>query len=228
MLSAALLALGSGAVLWGATQRPATDAELAPLGSAEYVQVLAENIVAAEHEWRAVHAALLAGALLWALGAPALRMRTGGGFTGTGLLALGMGAALWTVALVLDGFVAPVRASAAAAQSFTVRSLDGFRATHEAAATLGVLGWLLIGLGVAALSSAAVAARELPGPVRFGTGVPGVLVGLWPLAAVGAGFFRPGVFTSELWRPTAAVTAVWFVVAAAALVWTSLVSAKQG
>ncbi|WP_199435535.1 hypothetical protein [Qaidamihabitans albus] len=217
LLSAALLAAGSGLVLWGAARYPAAGI-VPPADSAERFQVFAENIVAGA-DWRAVHAALLAGPLLWALGAVALTGRTG--FARTGMVALTTGAAGWAVALVLYGFAAPLAAESAAAAAFRPESLDGFRVTHEAAVRLGLVSWLLLGAGVAALSAAALTARRLRAPLRFGVGVPGVFIGLWPIAAGAAGLFRPGFFTGALWLPTAAVTAVWFVLTAAAIGWTS-------
>lgn len=204
-----LLLAGTVAFLWGGAQHPATGESLGPIGSDEYFRNFVEH-VRSHRGWEAIHTGILAGPVLWALGIAAWsRRRVRDSAAGLANVALAMGAALWAVTFVFDGFLAPVHA--AAVPSAGEAALHAFRANQNVVIRLGLVSWLLIGAAVAALGARLLAQRRR----RVGStvlGVVGVALGLWPLVAWAAGVFRPGPFTSPAWIPTAVLTALWFAV----------------
>lgn len=105
ILSATLIALGVAVFLWGGSRHPATGADLGPLGSTEYLGVFAAH-VAGIADWRTIHAAILAGPILWALGGIGLARELGRSgapdYAVTGAAALGMGAVAATSAWAAD------------------------------------------------------------------------------------------------------------------------------
>lgn len=219
LVCASLLMTGVIAFLWGGAQHPATDASLGPLGTPEYFRAFASHV--AGHEgWRAIHAGILAGPVLWALGAVGLARRfspaTEPGWSALGLMSLGLGAVAWAVVFVLDGFVAPLQAAAVMEAGSSLDAVLAFRSNQEVVIRLGLVSWLLIGFGIAAMSTGAWVSKDR-GLVRLVLAPIGFVVGLWPLVAWAAGPFRPGPFTSELWTPTALMTSAWFLVASFAL-----------
>lgn len=223
VVSASLLVAGTIVFSWGGNQHPATDGTLGPVGSQEYFRTFAEHVLHTDG-WRGMHAALLAGPLLWALGAVGfLRYGTRSadrpGFGHTGVVALAMGAVAWAVVFVIDGFVSPLVATTAADSGLTPASLEPFRAWQEVVARLGLVSWVLIGAGIAALAAAILAAREPGLAQRLIVGLSGLVIGLWPIIATALGEFHPSAFTSDLWRPTAVVTSAWFALASVALIW---------
>jgi hypothetical protein len=137
---------------------------------------------------------------------------------------LTIGAALWALAFVLDGFIAPRLArvlAASADDALRAASLAAFGVNQAMVAHLGGVGLALIGAGSAALSAALLALV----PLRSGPGVfaaVGLALGAWPLLAILTGEFTPGPFTSPLWLPTALAMAAWFLGLAAIVVRGSL------
>lgn len=220
-ICATLLTAGVVAFLWGGSRHPLTDASLGPLGTPDYFRAFARH-VAGHSGWQEIHAGILAGPVLWALGAVGLARRVGregdAGWAQFALVGLAIGSALWAVVFTLDGFVAPLQAAAVMAAGSSADAVQAFRSNQEIVLRLGLVSWLLIGTGIASLSMAARASSERARLVRFVLVPVGLVVGLWPLVAFVAGPFRPGPFTSSLWTATAIVTGVWFLIAAAALV----------
>jgi len=217
---AALLTGGVLAFLWGGAQHPLTDSSLGQLGSPDYFREFARH-VANQAGWQRIHAGILAGPVLWALGSVGLARRLRGegevGWSELALMALGTGAALWAVVFVLDGFVAPLQAAAVVEPGSSVDAVNAFRTNQEIVIRLGLVSWLLIGTGIASLSIAAWSSREQARLVRVALVPAGLAVGTWPIVAFVAGPFRPGPFTSVLWTPTAILTAIWFLIAVAVL-----------
>lgn len=221
LFSAVLLVAGSVAFMAGGRLHPSTDHSMGPVSSPEYFETFARQVVQTDG-WRGMHAALLAGPVLWALGLVALsrlgaRNPGSAGFGLTGAIALAMGAVSWAVVFVIDGFIGPLQAADAADAGYSPEAIEAFRHYQEIVARLGLVSWLLIGLGIALVATAVLIAD---GPHRIRraiVAVPGLLVGLWPLLALAIGEFQPSVFTSSLWTPTALVTACWFLLAAVIL-----------
>lgn len=218
---AILLATGVLAFMWGGAQHPRTDASLGPVGTPEYFRAFAHHV--AKHEaWQSIHTGILAGPVLWALGAVGLWRRfspgTEGGWSALGLLSLALGAAAWSVVFVLDGFIAPLQAAAIMEAGSSIDAVHAFRSNQEIVIRLGLVSWLLIGAGIASMSVGVWASRQQGRLIRLVLAPFGLAVGLWPLVAWGAGTFRPGPFTSPLWTATAILTSLWFLVAAVVLV----------
>lgn len=220
-MCAMLLTMGVLAFLWGGAQHPLTDASLGPLGTPEYFRAFARHVTGHE-DWQAIHGGILAGPVLWALGAVGLARHfspaTDAGWSTMGLLSLALGAAGWTVVFVLDGFLAPLQAAAIMEAGSSVDAVHAFRSNQEIVIRLGLVSWILIGWGIASMSAAAWESQHRGRLVRLVLAPMGLVVGLWPLAAWVVGAFRPGPFTSGLWTATAIVTSVWFLIASVVLV----------
>src|SRR5215207_3197270 len=116
-LSAILLPLGSVLFVTGGGNHPRAGTAFGPVGTPEFYRAFADHI---QHQsnWVPIHVLILVGPVLWALGAPR-RRRTHDDLTvpmaetpmsamdGLASRALLLGAALWAVVFVMDGFVAP-------------------------------------------------------------------------------------------------------------------------
>jgi len=215
------LVTGAIAFLWGGAQHPLTDSSLGVLGTDEYFRAFAMHVAGYEG-WQDIHTGILAGPVLWALGAVGLARHfaaeTDPGWSVLGLLALGLGAVAWSVVFVQDGFVAPYQAAAVMEPSSSVDAVNAFRNSQEGVIRLGLVAWLLIGTGIASIAAAAWASGYRSRLVRFVLIPGGLVVGLWPLAAWATGVFRPGPFTSGTWTATAILTSLWFTVGSVVLV----------
>ena len=109
LVCASLLIVGSLLFLNGGRQHPKTDAGHmggAPLGSAMYFHHFAEHI-AGEPNWIPMHNQILAGPVLWLLGAVALRRRLrlldDGTWSDLAFASMLAGVVCWTIAFVFDG-----------------------------------------------------------------------------------------------------------------------------
>jgi len=169
-----------------------------------------------------MHALILAGPVLWALGAAgaARLLPAGAAALGeTGRAALLLGAAAWGVAFVLDGFVAPVLARNIVSVTNPAElpgALAPFRTSQLTMARLGTVSVVLIGAAATAFGLALLTAARAAS-WRGVVGASGVLVGLWPMIAAARGEFVPGPFTSPYWTLTALATGIWFAALATAL-----------
>ena len=221
-LSAILLPLGSALFVTGGGQHPRASTAFGVVGTPEFYRTFADHI---HHQanWVPIHALILIGPLLWALGSP---RRLPWGHDGIATAddgtpsqiverlasrALVLGASLWAVVFVLDGFVAPQIANlvASAAPADLSATLAVFRSNQVMVISLGLVSWILIGLAMALFGTAMVVrAKLLTG--RGALGVAGIVVGLWPVYATITGEFNPGPFTSPLWNVTALSSALWF------------------
>jgi hypothetical protein len=212
----ALLVAGGVVFAWGGSLHPPTDSSLGTVGSEEYFANFIRHIV--QHgSWERIHAGILAGPLCWALGgvgvALAMRQRGEAYFSTLGAVALAMGATAWAVAFVFDGFAALRYAQAIEANRSAGATgiLAAFEANQVIVIRLGLVGWLLIGGGMAAFGSSIIAVKLRFRVVQWVLGGAGVLLGLWPTVAWITGIFEPGPFTSRWWIPTAVLTTAWFV-----------------
>lgn len=216
-----LLMGGSAFFLWAAAAHPGFGAQAPAAGTVEAVRTFAER-ASGDEAWMRLHAAILAGPVLWALGSTGVRtlLRDSGGRS-YGVLAstaLSVGAGLWAVAFIVDGFVAPVQAEAVRRGAEAESALATFRAVQELVTRLGLLSWLLVGVGVLGIAVGLVAGRRGSVRSRSVLAGSGALVGLWPLAAWLGGLFLPGPFGSPTWVPTVMLTAAWFLVLGSYLV----------
>lgn len=213
--SGLVLIAGSLIFGWGGRRHPPTGTGLGPIGSDEYFHNFARHI-AGHADWIGIHDAILAGPLLWVLGATGacwlLAARGEKRVTAISLVALILGAAAWTVAFVADGFVAPslARAVVLADGAHLASAISALRHSQTLVLRLGLVAWLLLGIGIAALGAGTIAGRLGGRAVGTGVGSFGIALGLWPLAAYALGVFDPGVFTSPWWLPTATTTLLWF------------------
>src|SRR3712207_4927344 len=99
LLSAALLVAGSVSFLGAGRLHPRVGTALGPLGSEEYFRAFAAEIVGMPH-WEPIHAMILAGPVLWALGVAAVARTLPESTAGLGEIgrsALLLGATTWAV-----------------------------------------------------------------------------------------------------------------------------------
>ena len=216
---AVLIITGVVVFLWGGAQHPATDDSLGAVGTEEYFEAFAGH-VATSDRWQVIHTGILAGPLLWALGLLAIARRTHGhesdSWSQLGVHSMTMGAIGWSIVFVLDGFVAPLNA-AAVLDGGTIAAVNAFRTNQEIVIRLGLVSWLLIGVGIAA-TSVAMLTHARRRRTRVALATVGLVVGLWPIAAWVTGEFVPGPFTSALWTATAVLTSLWFLASATAVI----------
>lgn len=212
--AAFFLVLGSVVFLAGGRVHPAIGAT-AGGGPDDFFRAFAAKVVHT-HGWHAMHMLILIGPLCWAVGAPTLVDGIASGarsLTSAARSALGLSAALWAVAFVLDGFGAPVYASAIEAgdgSAATAGAMTSFQANAIMMSRLGLVSWVAGGLGMAMLGG------ELLSPGvrtrwRVAVGLMGIMIGAWPLLAALQGEYAGGPFTSQYWRLNAIVVSAWHV-----------------
>lgn len=213
LFSGLLLLTGGAFFLWAGTAQPPVGLELGTLVAGDALVEFARQVVA-EPAWNRLHAALLAGPLLWAVGASGIRVLFQEGRSqGYGTLAaaaLAIGAGVWAVSFVLSGYVAPIHAEALLAGGSDVAAATNLRANQEMVVRLALVGWLMVSLGMGSLSAGILANRVGERGAQWLLAVPGLCLGAWPYGAWLGGLFRPGPFASPLWTPTALLTSTWF------------------
>jgi hypothetical protein len=215
LICAALLLAGGVVFAWGGSLHPPTDARLGVVGSEEFFRNFVRHIVEHRH-WELIHTGILAGPVCWALGAVGvgmtLRQSGEARYSTLGLIALAMGATAWAVAFVFDGFVALRYAQAISAdpQVGVVALRTAFQANQVVVIHLGLVSWILIGWGMAALASSILVAKTPGGVFRLILGASGILLGAWPTLAWILGIFAPGPFTSRWWPASALLATAWF------------------
>ncbi len=217
-LSGLLFIAGTLVFLNGGRQHPRIDSSLGLPGSVEYFKNFTSHVLH-HHDWEGIHAQILAGPVLWALGAVALaeRRRRAGErrWSGLGATALLLGTGCWIVAFVFDGFVAPQIARTLAGDEGPLSPvyLSEFAANAAVVIRAGLVSWLLIGLSAAAFGASLAVERGV-GMFQWVVSWVGILLGVASIAAWASGSFIPGPFTSPLWNPIAISTGLWFVLIA--------------
>jgi len=214
LAAAAGLFLGSALFLAGGRAHPGIQV-LAGAAPEAFFRTFAETVHHTEG-WHGMHMMILVGPLLWAVAAPALleALRPQARTTGsTARALLVVAGCLWATAFVLDGFGAPVYAqalTATPADASNVGLLTAFAANAVMMSRLGLVGWVVGGLGIAVLG-----VSLLPTGVRTRwravVGVSGILLGLWPLMAALEGEYAGGPFTSRFWIYNALLVGLWYV-----------------
>ena len=212
--AAAGLLLGSALFLAGGRAHPGIQVP-AGAGADAFFRAFAETV---HHTpgWHGMHMMILVGPLFWAVAAPALLegLRPHGRIANsTARSLLVVAGCLWATAFVLDGFGAPVYAEALAAPSTAgaeVGLLTGFAAIAVMMSRLGLLGWVVGGMGMAVLGASLLSAGVRT-RWRAAVGSTGILLGLWPLLAALEGEYAAGPFTSPLWMYNALLVGLWYV-----------------
>ncbi|HJU64515.1 MAG TPA: hypothetical protein VJ596_02510 [Gemmatimonadaceae bacterium] len=213
-LPTALLLAGSICFLGGGSRHPRVNETTMPAaGTEEYFRHFAEMMLSMPN-WELIHTLLLAGPVLWALGASgATRLlgRRASVLGEVGRTALLAGAGLWALAFVLDGYVGPrhARTMLAAGAGSDATAIATFGANAFTMARLGMISVVLIAasainFGVALLLDTGWRSW------RAAVGLAGGLLGAGLLVAALRGEFHPGPFTSVHWTAMAAALGVWF------------------
>jgi hypothetical protein len=213
LIAGVLLVLGSVAFLNGGRHHPLITAALGPIGSEQFFHGFAQHVAMTPH-WEAFHTWILIGPVLWALSAPAVEAFLPRGAPQIWLItrsAFGIGAVLWIIAFILDGYVAPIYAREIVSPTnpeIGRTALFMFKISALTMAKLGLVGLLLFGLSFAAYGVGLVSGAR-SAPWRMILGALGIVVGLWPMVAFAIGEFTPGPFTSPYWTATAIALGVW-------------------
>lgn len=221
VLPSALFIAGSLVFLGAGRHHPHISGVTNPVGVDAFFKEFAQTMLMTPN-WGQMHAMILLGPVLWALGAAGLvtlfRSRAGS-LVEVGRAALLLGAGTWAVAFILDGFVGPVLARTIVGITDPVAlsaAVAPFRISQLTMARLGMVSVSLFGAAVMSFSIAlSITANKLSW--RSVVGAVGVFVGLWPLVAAWRGEFSPGPFTSPYWTMTAVSLGLWFVLLATAL-----------
>jgi hypothetical protein len=208
--AAACLALGSILFLAGGRAHPAITSGMGGTAADFFLAFAAE--VRHTHNWHGMHMLILVGPLLWALGAPALLdairpdLRA---LISVGRSALLLSAALWAMAFVLDGFGAPVYASALT-DATQVAVLTSFKANAIMMSRLGLVSWIAGGLGMVVFGIALLMRGQRTW-WRGTVAVAGIVLGAWPLLATLQGEYAGGPFTSGYWMENALAVGLWYI-----------------
>ncbi len=212
--AALVLILGSVLFLAGGRTHPGISVAIGA-GPEDFFRAFAEKVQHTDG-WHAMHMLILVGPLCWAVAAPALLdaiYPAAHRITGVARSALLLSGALWAVAFVLDGFGAPVYASALVAPgTATVDAavMAAFEANAIMMSRLGLVSWVAGGLGIVLLASSLLP-RTARTPWRIVVGVSGILIGAWPLLAALEGEYAGGPFTSQYWMANALLVGLWYV-----------------
>jgi len=200
--SGLLMVIGSLVFVYGGAFHPRINSSLGALGSPEFFQNVYMHI-AHHRSWELIHAMILAGLLLWLMGAGAF-WSDRNGWTRMATTTMTLAATAWAVTFVFDGFVAPN----------IVRRLTpetgwyALSANQDVVIRMGLVSWLMLGFSmIAGGIGTLVSSRSRGAKVLAWTGI---LLGVWPLIAWATGAFVPGPFTSGYWNATAVSTAFWF------------------
>ena len=213
-VAAGFLLAGALAFLGGGRLHPRIGGDLGPVGSDAFFRGFAHEILN-RPGWEAMHALILAGPVLWALGCGGivrLLPRGAAALAEIGRAALLLAAPAWTLAFILDGFVAPryarllTEASGSPEERFLIL---GFGTNQATMALLGGVSVVLMGIATAALAAALLPTARLIS-WRGVVGVAGLLTGGWILIAAAQGELFPGPFTSEYWMATALAIGLWY------------------
>jgi hypothetical protein len=164
--------------------------------------------------WAGFHTLILTGPLLWALGVAGAVGVDGPQTPILGQVArasLMMGAALWALGFVLDGYMGPRLAQGvvSAGPGSDAVAIAAFGDNAFTMARLGTISIVLLGGGV--LASALALLLEGPlGSWRGAVGITGFLVAGWPLVGAARGDFDPGPYVTSYWTPMAVALGLWF------------------
>jgi len=208
--SGLLMVIGSLVFVYGGAFHPRINSSLGVLGSPEFFQNFYMHI-AHHRSWEFIHGLILAGPLLWLIGAGSF-WSDRNGWTRMATTAMTLAATAWAVTFVFDGFVAPN----------IVRRLTpetgwyALSANQDVVIRMGLVSWLMLGFSMIAGGIGTLVSRRTRGASVLAW--VGILLGVWPFIAWATGTFLPGPFTSQYWNATAVSTALWFLVVGVFLV----------
>ncbi len=202
--SGLLMVIGSLVFVYGGAFHPRINSSLGALGSPEFFRNFYMHI-AHHRSWELIHGLILAGPLLWLVGAGAF-WGDRNGWTRMATTAMTLAATAWAVTFVFDGFVAPNIVRRLALET----GWYALSANQDVVIRMGLVSWLMLGFSmIAGGIGALVSSRSRGAKVLAWIGI---LLGVWPLIAWATGAFLPGPFTSRYWNATAVSTALWFLV----------------
>jgi hypothetical protein len=202
--SGLLMVIGSLVFVYGGAFHPRINSSLGALGSPEFFQNFYMHI-AHHRSWEFIHGMILAGPLLWLMGAGAF-WSDRNGWTRMATTAMTLAATAWAVTFVFDGFVAPN----------IVRRLTpetgwyALSVNQDVVIRMGLVSWLMLGFSMIAGGIGTLVSSRTRGANVLAW--VAILLGVWPFIAWATGAFLPGPFTSQYWNATAVSTAVWFLV----------------
>jgi hypothetical protein len=203
--SGLLMVIGSLVFVYGGAFHPRINSSLGALGSTEFFQNFYMHI-AHHRSWEFIHGLILAGPLLWLIGAGSF-WSDRNGWTRMATTAMTLAVTAWAVAFVFDGFVAPGIVRRLTPET----GWSQLAANQDVVIRMGLVSWLMLGFSMAAGGAGTlVSSRSRGAKVLAWTGI---LLGVWPLIAWVTGAFLPGPFTSRYWNATAVSTAIWFLAA---------------
>ena len=208
--SGLLMVIGSLVFVYGGAFHPRINSSLGALGSPEFFENFYMHI-AHHRSWEFIHGLILAGPLLWLIGAGSF-WSDRNGWTRMATTAMTLAATAWAVTFVFDGFVAPN----------IVRRLTpetgwyALSANQDVVIRMGLVSWLMLGFSMIAGGIGTLVSRRTRGASVLAW--VGILLGVWPFIAWATGTFLPGPFTSQYWNATAVSTALWFLVVGVFLV----------
>lgn len=178
---------------------------------------MAFALLSTEDPWLFIHGAILAGPLLMALGMVGvyrfMQEKGENNFSLLALIAILMGALLWAMAFVLDGF-----ATEAVGRYLNEGIIDpnvgvmSVRLLQVIVLRSSLASIVLIGGCMVFLSTSVWVTSIFSRRIRIGLCVVGFIFGVWPIIAMVSGIFVPGPFVSALWPTTITVINLWFFV----------------
>jgi len=222
VFSGLLMIVGSILSANGGQQHPMISSKMGTLGSDSFYHHFAQ-LIASDPNWEPVHAQILAAPVLWVLGGlglAALARAAGESRWSTlGLLSTAMGAVLWVVMYIFDGFVADrtaawmLKGDPSQMPVYTATFVSG----QWVAIRTSFVAWLLISFGLMALSIAMGAlARKGAGRGRWLAAVLvvfGLLLAAASFVASATGAFLPGPMVSQYYVPILIGTQFWYIIA---------------
>jgi len=221
VFSGLLMIVGSVLSANGGQQHPMISSKMGQLGSDSFYHHFAQMIVA-DPNWETIHAQILAAPVLWVLGGLALAAlaRAAGEtrWSTLGLISTAMGAVLWVVMYIFDGFVADRTAAwmLNGDQSLMPAFTATFGGGQWVAIRTSFVAWLLIALGVTATSIAMASLARGAGRGRglaIALVVLGLVIGAVSFIASATGAFLPGPMVSPYYVPVLIATQFWFIIA---------------
>jgi hypothetical protein len=232
VLSGALMALGSLFSENGGRQHPIVSQSMGRYGSPGFFFNFAKMIVD-DHHWMPIHVQIMAGPVLWILGSVALAtlVRSAGGrrWAALAVTALAMGATLWVVTYIFDGFVAPQTAPYVLHGSGPLLPAfrDTFGGLQWVAIRTSFAAWLLIAFGTGAMSAA------LAGLIRKAVGLGRALIVVmvtlgafltgWSVVATATGAYLPGPMDSGWYLPSLVGTQWWFIMGGLLVIYAAVI-----
>jgi hypothetical protein len=223
-----LLIVGSLLSANGGRQHPTISNHLGGFGSPPFFRAFA-SLIASEPKWEPVHAQIMAAPVLWVLGGLALaaiaRAAGEARWSGLAVVSMTIGATLWVVQYIFDGFVADHTAAwlLGADPSTAPQYSAIFGANQWVSIRTSMVSWLLVAFGTTAFSIAlAPLARRGAGrgrPLAVFLVVYGLILGAWTLGCAVTGVFLPGPMVSPYYVPVLVGTQFWYLFAGVFLIY---------